>query len=282
MLPTETGSKIKCFDTENGWLITLPRHEPFQRIVHAEFAAMQAAAAFIPIPKSMLEAGNLLLELLPHTPYVPNTKGDRILLKVFGTLAAFYATNLAYEPLSPYVKRLFAVIDDNRHQVTMDQYALLSALRDRLLLEGDTLQLVTTVTHGDLWFGNLLVDGNDQLAIIDWEFSHRTGLYHDLARYVTVLAIDFQKPDALRRMVSNVNGDTLVEARRLLESVADCSSMPPCRHVELYLLERLYFQWVYRRNNQDETHYLLEKFAHFLAGPWPVLAAYRVPKSTST
>jgi hypothetical protein len=66
--------------------------------------------------------------------------------------------------------------------------ALVRVEHARAALSGTTVPL--TAVHGDFWFGNLMVDGDDVVGVVDWELGNEKGCpLRDLARFVLAYSL---------------------------------------------------------------------------------------------
>jgi aminoglycoside phosphotransferase (APT) family kinase protein len=149
------------------------RHQAQLRTQFAtEAAALEVAAtAGLPVP-ALLGHDNdallMLLEWLPGTSRIPAGPDERRLRAIGAAAARVHAVDLVPSDALPLRERPIADMDFARirrehgtSRLLTDAERIVAASRP----EGERVAL----THGDLWHGNTLWDGEELSALLDWD-----------------------------------------------------------------------------------------------------------------
>jgi aminoglycoside phosphotransferase (APT) family kinase protein len=149
-----------------------PRHHEQQRAQFAtEAAALEVAAkAGLAVPALLGYDGDLLmlLECLPGTSHIPGEPDEQRLRAIGAAAARIHAVDFAPSDVLPMRDRPIADMDfalirrqHGASRLLMDAEGIVAASRPA----GERVAF----THGDLWHGNTLWDGEKLAAVLDWD-----------------------------------------------------------------------------------------------------------------
>lgn len=164
-------------------------HAPMELEAHVQAAA---AAAGAPVPH-ILVASNSTAALGNSFLICDEVKGETIVRRIDRQLDDKGRERLLHQ----CAQALAAIHRADPQDATLQTQDQLSEWRDRLDAMGDTTATFewafrwlnahrpapspTRLVHGDYRMGNLIVDGSDLAAVLDWELVHFGEVYEDLA-----------------------------------------------------------------------------------------------------
>lgn len=229
-LPGLTNHTYHIKNLEHDWVLRIPKPDTNAYIDRRAEVANNEIAIQLGLAPDCLwrdDSGLSLTKTLQHTqsPTAADLCSPEILRAVLARLEKLHNSQQKFHGrvnIRELLKRYFALVPVAYKASIHNDFT--SALQRLTIIEQKDRTL--TPSHNDLILQNLLIDTNQQVWFIDWEYSSMASPYWDLATLCNTADLDLEQSFNLLKMYKSQHHisdiDLLMDYRQVLEVLTQC------------------------------------------------------------